>query len=228
MKNLFLTSIICIFASLNSAAAQNALPAADGCARYESIRPKLNLRSSYGNLSYNYDYDSENLDIMAARNNIHESGMYTAGLSLVDIDWSTSLNTIARTVGDTTCVIPASIDVFVGYRNPIIYISNDIDKNSCRYEMVMRHEHQHQQINIAILEYFLPIIKQELQKALSVVKVREVQDDEDSDKVTDDMNNDYAEFLRPLISRFQATMENENRRLDNRENYQYESQVCGD
>ncbi len=236
MKNLFLTLIFCFFAALNPTMAQNVdnLPAdkapeiRDPCAKFAQIRPKVKLRSSYGRLQYNYDYDSENLDIMAARNNLKEEGMFTAGLSLVDVDWSVSLNTISRSVDGDICVIPASVDVFIGYRNPIIYISNDLDKKSCRYQMVMRHEHQHQQINVSVLEYYLPIIKKELEKSLDILTVRAASDDEDPDIITDDMNSNYAEVVRPLVNRLQITLQIEQQRLDNRENYQYETELCND
>ena len=42
------------------------------------------------------------------------------------------------------------------------------------------------------------------------------------------MNNEYAEFLRPLMNRFQITLQIEQQKLDNRENYRYETDICRD
>lgn len=253
MKKTVLTSLFCIYAFLNQAVAaedtavgdimpenppaENKVPAEnkpsaaeeikkDPCERFQRIKPLLRLRSSYGKLSYNYDYDRDNLDIMAARNQLAEEGMFTAGLSLVDVDWSVSLNTVSRSVGDHICVIPASVDVFIGYRNPVIYISNDLEQGSCPYQVVLRHERQHQQVNIAVLDYYLPVLKKGFAAELPVLKARALKEGEDTDSVTDDMNAEYAEAVRPLINRFQITLQLEQQRLDNRENYQYESRLC--
>lgn len=240
MKKTVLTSIFCIFAGLNFAAAEeNVAPSEDVpaqqkqqaekkdvCARFHNMRPSLKLRSSYGELTYNFDYDRENLDIMAARNRLTEEGMFTSGLSLVDVDWSVSLNTVSRSVGGTICVIPASVDIFLGYRNPVIYISNNIKEDSCQYKVVVRHEQQHQQVNVAVLDHYLPMLKNEFVKNLSVLKAKSAKDDADADALTDDMNAAYAEAIRPWVNRFQITLQLEQQRLDNRENYQYESKLC--
>ena len=251
MKKTFLTSIFCIFACLNNSvsaqekiAIKNDTPAADSaeenktseakqkkadvCDRFKNIKPQLRLRSSYGKLTYNFDYDRENLDIMAARNKLTEAGMFTAGLSLVDVDWSVSLNTVSRSINGRICVIPASVDVFIGYRNPVIYISNDIAEGTCTYEVVLRHERQHQQINVSVLDYYLPTLKKGLKERLAVLQTRGANADEDTDVITDDMNANYANAIRPLINRFQITLQNEQQRLDNRQNYQYESGLCSD
>lgn len=244
MKKTVLTSLFCIYALLNQAAAaektvvppaDETAPAAeetkkekksDPCRRFQRLKPVLRLRSSYGKLSYNYDYDRENLDIMAERSRLTEEGMFTAGLSLVDVDWSVSLNTVSRSVDGHICVIPASVDVFVGYRNPVIYISNDLERDSCTYQVVLRHERQHQQVNVSVLDYYLPVLKKGFEEQLPVLKARALKEDEDTDGATDEMNAEYAEAVRPLINRFQITLQLEQQRLDNRENYQYESRLC--
>jgi len=244
MKKTVLTSLFCIYALLNQAAAaeKTAVPPADEtapaaeetkkekksdpCRRFQRLKPVLRLRSSYGKLSYNYDYDRENLDIMAERSRLTEEGMFTAGLSLVDVDWSVSLNTVSRSVDGHICVIPASVDVFVGYRNPVIYISNDLERDSCTYQVVLRHERQHQQVNVSVLDYYLPVLKKGFEEQLPVLKARALKEGEDTDGATDEMNAEYAEAVRPLINRFQITLQLEQQRLDNRENYQYESRLC--
>lgn len=244
MKKTVLTSLFCIYALLNQAAAvektavplpDEAVPSAEEgkkekkstpCKRFQGLKPVLRLRSSYGKLSYNYDYDRENLDIMAERSRLTEEGMFTAGLSLVDVDWSVSLNTVSRSVDGHICVIPASVDVFIGYRNPVIYISNDLERDSCTWQVVLRHERQHQQVNISVLDYYLPILKKGFEEQLPLLKARVLKENEDTDDATDEMNAEYAEAVRPLINRFQITLQLEQQRLDNRENYQYESRLC--
>ena len=240
MKNLVLTSIICIFSIINGVNASETVEDAiveeektvpeekvvDPCERFYVIKPQLNFRSSYGELTYNHDYDQEILDILSEQGITKEEGMFTAGLSLLDVDWSVSLNTITRDVGEHTCVIPASLDVFIGYRNPVIYISSDIEEDTCEYKLIKRHEQQHQQINVSVLEHYLPTIKKAFENELSVLKAKVVEDDKTSDDITDEMNSEYVFAVRPIVNRFQITLQLEHEHLDTRENYEYESNLC--
>lgn len=240
MKNLVLTSIICIFSIINGIKASETVETAvvsdekiapekeatNPCERFSAIKPQLNFRSSYGELTYNHDYDQENLDILSEQGITKEEGMFTAGLSLLDVDWSVSLNTITREVGEHTCVIPASLDVFVGYRNPVIYISSDIEEGTCEYKLIKRHEQQHQQINVSVLEHYLPTIKKAFEDELSVLKARVIDGEKTSDDITDEMNSDYVFAVRPTVNRFQITLQLEHKHLDTRENYEYESNLC--
>lgn len=228
MKNLYLTSIFCICAALNSAQAADAAGdgAADPCAEFR-YSTRLNMTTSYGKLNYNYDYDRRSLTLLGQKYGLVEPGMHASGLSLFGIDWSVSLNTVARVgAGDTICVLPTSLDVFIGFREPTIYIDNGLKKDGCRYNLVLRHEHQHQQVSIAALEYFLPRIRAEIQKALPVVRPRAVASLSATDAATEEMNGEYIRLIRPLVNDFKATLLYEQKKLDNRENYRFESGIC--
>ena len=223
MKNLYLTSIFCICAALNSAQAADAAGdgAADPCAEFR-YSTRLNMTTSY-----NYDYDRRSLTLLGQKYGLVEPGMHASGLSLFGIDWSVSLNTVARVgAGDTICVLPTSLDVFIGFREPTIYIDNGLKKDGCRYNLVLRHEHQHQQVSIAALEYFMPRIRAEIQKALPVVRPRAVASLSATDAATEEMNGEYIRLIRPLVNDFKATLLYEQKKLDNRENYRFESGVC--
>ena len=156
MKNLYLTSIFCICASLSPVwAAENAAPAAaDPCAEFR-YKTRLNLTTSYGKLKYNLDYDRRALTRLGQQYGLIEPGMFASGLSLIGIDWSVTLNTVTRVAADDSiCILPMSLDVFVGFQDPTVYIDRALNQESCSYQLVLRHEHQHQQVAIAALEYF--------------------------------------------------------------------------
>ena len=75
---------------------------------------------------------------MGQKYGLVEPGMHASGLSLFGIDWSVSLNTVARVgAGDTICVLPTGLDVFIGFREPTIYIDNGLKKDGCRWFCVM-------------------------------------------------------------------------------------------
>lgn len=228
MKNLYLTSIFCICAALNlplSAVAADE-KTADPCAEFR-YSTRLNLTTSYGKLRYNTDYDRQGLTRIGQKYGLVEPGMYASGLSLFGIDWGISLTTVARVAADDTiCVLPTAVDVFIGFQEPTIYLDNSLKKDGCRYNLVVRHEHQHQQIAVAALEYFVPKMRAEIQNSLSLVRAQAVGSLSETDAATESMKETYAELVRPLVDNFKATLLYEQKKLDNRENYRFESGIC--
>ncbi|MBO7556572.1 MAG: hypothetical protein J6T72_04180 [Alphaproteobacteria bacterium] len=201
-------------------------PERNPCAQYDRI-PKLRLRSSFGKLKYDFQHSSSQLKQMSSKKSrVLESGTFMSGLSFVDIDWSVTMSVITKTTPDCKCVVPAAVDVFIGYRNPIIYISKDVQDDKCIYNVVMRHEQQHQQINVAVLEYYLPFLKKGFEEKLSILKARPLKAGTKVDNIMDDLNFEYAEAIRPIINRFEITLQLEQQNLDTRENYESESNIC--
>lgn len=227
MKKWYLTSIFCSFAIINPVlAAQDAAAPTDPCAEFK-YSPRLNMTTSYGKLAYNYDYDRQSLTQMGREYGLIEPNMYASGLSLFGIDWSVTLNTTVRVAKDNSiCILPASLDVFIGYQEPTIYIDKALDKNSCQYKLVLRHEHQHQQISIAALEYFIPRIREQILQNIAKVSPRNVNSLSQTDRTTAEMNDQYIEMIRPMVESFKATMLKSQKRLDNTENYRFESSIC--
>ena len=227
MKKWYLTSIFYSFAALNSVmSAQAEAAALSSCAEF-NYTPRLNMTTSYGKLKYNYEYNQEALTRMGQAYGLIESNMVASGLSIFGIDWSVQLNTNVRVSKDSSiCIIPASLDVFIGFQEPTIYIDKELNKNSCQYKLVLRHEHQHQQISIAALEYFIPRIKNQIIQNMVKVAPQTVNSLSQVDKTTTEMNNKYIEIIRPMVENFKLTMLNAQKKLDNTENYQYESTIC--
>ena len=148
MKKLFFILTFCIFLGLGnfvSVAAET-----DVCATLKA-EPEIEFTTSYGKLKYDFGYN--------------EQGLFASGLAVVGVNWEVSLNTISRVVNDTDiCVVPTSLNVFIGYQDPTIFISNQLLPGSCEYNVVVRHEQTHHQINTAALEYFIPSLRRSVQK----------------------------------------------------------------
>ena len=47
-----------------------------------------------------------------------------------------------------------------------------------------------------------------------------------TDAATEEMNGEYIRLIRPLVNDFKATLLYEQKKLDNRENYRFESGIC--
>lgn len=226
MKKIYLTSIFCICAAFHPAFAIENPKTSSSCSEFK-YNTRLNLTTSYGKLDYNHTYNQQSLTNLGQKYGLIGAGMYASGLSLTGIDWYLRLNTVARIASDdSVCVLPTSIDVFIGFQNPTIYISNSLPKGSCQYNLALRHEHQHQQVNIAALDYFIPQIKIEIEKKLKEVKPQSVKSLSQTDQITLEMNDEYTAIVEPLIDRFKATLLYEQKKLDNLNNYRFESAIC--
>lgn len=125
-----------------------------------------------------------------------------------------------------TCVLPAEVEFFFGFKEPEIYVSKDLDKDSCRFSVVIRHEQVHQRINKLVLEYFLPLISDELQKAVRDVKAVKVSSPEQGEDGAEELMKYYQARLGPLITTFEKVLEKEQDKLDNLTNYQMEWELC--
>lgn len=221
MKKLFfiLTIFSCCLLIKNSASAKN-------CNDIISV-PAIELTTSYGNLKYDFTKNNQQITTIAGQYGIVEKGLFASGLATVNVNWEISINTIGKIYGDyDICVVPTSLNVFIGYTDPIIYISRDIKKDSCEYNVVMRHEQTHQQINKAALDYFLPLFQNAVEKIAEVVKPLHVARLTDIDTATTELTQIYNQKLAPLIQVFKEELLIEQGKLDNHNNYEHEKNLC--
>ena len=126
------------------------------------------------------------------------------------------------------CLLPSEIEIKFGYNDPLIYVSKEIDRNSCKFSQVIRHEQVHQRINILTLEYFLPLIDETIRNAISEVRAIKVSGTGDAEirAGIDRLYEYYTARLKPIIDEFHKARENEQRKLDNIVNYTLESELC--
>lgn len=222
MKNLFLALIFCIFTGL---AATSDVVAANPCAGLHPA-PQLKFNIAYGKLRYDMSYSRDQLAELAAYYNLREKGMFTAGLSVSDINGQVRLHTVTERVGEIICVIPVTVELNLGYRRPTIYIVNDLAPESCEYNTVMRHEQQHQQISVMALEHFVPQIRRQMAAKMTAVKPRAVSSEAEADAEIAAMNEEYWDLFMPMIDRFRDSLLHEQHKLDSRQNYEFESRLC--
>ena len=93
-------------------------------------------------------------------------------------------------------------------------------------EVVSRHEQTHQQINKTALDYFLPLFQNAFYKIVKTVKPIHVNNISDVDKASTKLTKEYNKKFSPLIAFFEKEMLNEQKKLDNTNNYLHEQQLC--
>lgn len=187
--------------------------------------PAVTFKTSYGQLVH--DFNLSTGEITAKASDV-EKGYFADGLAPVKTMSSIRLlrYTVRQLDANATCVLPAEVEFFFGYREPEIYVSKDLDKNSCRFSVVIRHEQVHQRINKLVLEYFLPLISDELQKAVRDVKAVKVSSPDQGEEGAKELMKYYRARLGPLLETFDKVLANEQHKLDNLTNYQMEWELC--
>lgn len=200
--------------------------AASDCAK-TPVSPEIEFTTSYGKLRYSSEYDNRRLTEVAALYGISEKGLFASGLSTVNINWEISTDTLGQLNADgSVCVVPAKVNFYLGFSDPVIYISNELQPESCEYNVVKRHEQTHQQINKTALDYFLPLFRDALHKIIAAVPPEQVNHISQIDNATTRLTAEYNRRLAPLIDVFKEELLLEQSKLDNRDNYLHEKNLC--
>lgn len=215
----FLSFVLCCGAA--SDAAEN-----DACASV-SADPEIIFTTSYGKLKYDFSYNQQGLTLLGKQYGILEQGLFASGLAVVGVNWEISLNTISRVVNDSEiCVVPTSLNVFIGYQDPTIFIANQLQPGTCEYNVVVRHEQTHHQINTAALEYFIPGLRRSVQAIARDIKPYRIDSPSKIDEATNKLTDAYIVKVEPLISHFKNELMHEQGKLDNHTNYKLEGDLC--
>ncbi len=228
MKNLFFVLILLnLLAPLDKAkAAAFDVPAKRQCEE-QDFALKINFTTSYGKLVYDQSKTKAELSVMAQRAGIFEKGVFAAGLALVNIDSEYELNTMTQSLSDGGhCLIPYQLNVHVGYSQPIIYLAKELEKGSCTYNLVLRHEQVHQQINKQALEYFVPQIYQSIKEQTAQIKPMYIAPQSSEDKAAQELTKKYHQIITPLVDNFRDQILAEQSKLDNQQQYQREGDIC--
>lgn len=222
MKKLFiiLTLIVFILSSFSEAHA----------ARRKCSAPRLpniNFYSSYGKLKYDYSRSMAEITKISQKFGMQEQGIFLSGLATIIVEkeykFGTSGNKISR---NKICVFPSEISVFIGYLTPTIYISHDLEPNSCEYNLVLRHEQTHQRINKKALDYFIPKFQEAAEKIAKEISPQIASSRREMEEITQEMTNEFAERMDKVVNVFKKELTIEQGKLDNKINYSMEGNVC--
>ncbi len=191
------------------------------------INPEIELTSSFGKLTGVYDKSQEEISSLAEKLNSIEHGLFASGLSTVNIDFDISLEAEGVQIDEKTyCIIPAKINLFLGLSNPTIYLSKELQAESCEYNIVLYHEQVHHQINVATLEYYLPLFKdaaEKLSKKITPIKTDNLNNTQEN---ISQMTIEFNQKLLPLVNYIKKEIINQQQRLDKPQNYKFESKLC--
>lgn len=191
--------------------------------------PQIRFYTSYGKLAYDYSKDQQQITKLANKYGIVEQGLFAAGLAVVNVHWEVAVNNLSRVLDNNKiCVVPVSVDFYLGYTNPVIYLDRNLKVGSCHQQVVLRHEQTHQQINTAALEYFIPLFRNaidEIAAQISAVEINNMSEAE-VNQAAIILTNQYSERISPLVEVFKKELLTEQGKLDNHTNYEFEGSLC--
>ena len=112
------------------------------------------------------------------------------------------------------------------WMNETISAVKDLEERSCIYNLVLRHEQVHQQINKQALEYFIPRIYKELEQQSHKIKPIYIAPHTSEEKANQAITQAYHNIITPLVNNFRNQILQEQSKLDNQKHYQLEGNVC--
>ena len=218
MKKLFFILIFSIFFASSSLSSE-----CDSIAFY----PKIEMFSSYGKLQYDTSKNISQITDIANKYGLIEKNLFASGLATVDISTDISTETIGQPQKNgMICVYPTKVRLFLGFSNPLIYISNTLKPKSCEYNVVLRHEQTHQFINKEMLDYFLPLFRTAITQIVINTPPIQISSINQVDEASRFLTEEYNKQLLPLVDFFKQEMIYEQRHLDNTQNYIHEKSLC--
>lgn len=191
-----------------------------------SYEPEVEFSTSYGQLRYDFSKNTKKISELAAQIGSAEHSAFLSGLATLTVENEYVLGTKALPVQNGYCVVPEVIQVYVGFSRPTIYISNELEKGSCQYNLVMLHEQTHQRINTAALDYFVPYFQFAAHKIGRELEPVYIEKLSLIDSATDDLTQIFTEKFDKVLLVFKKELAVEQGKLDNQSNYVMEDNIC--
>lgn len=191
--------------------------------------PEVSFSVSYGKLKYDFSKNSRTLTRMHMKQygSKFSNGEYVSGLATFSTTTELATKMAKHTLKDgTVCVSPAMIELKIKNVDPTIYISSDLAEDSCRYKVALRHEQTHQQINLEVFEYYIPIIQRRFEEAVKKYALISSKRDINLTLAQEKFQDKYLAVINNVMKEVSAEIHNEQVKLDSAENYSYEMSLC--
>ena len=192
--------------------------------------PHVTIKVKFEPLRYDYSKTPRTLERMHQKeyNGVTHDNYRINGLTPYNLKTTLEFNIFKKVFNDgVTCFYPGQIDLVFTLKDPVIYIARDIKRGTCEYEITMRHEQTHEQVNLDALAYYLPRIRDAF---IATVKKYAVagreRDDVPLEVVQENLHKKYFETLNPLLEELQQEIAATQSQFDTLEHYNYESGLC--
>lgn len=155
-----------------------------------------------------------------------EPGWHIGGLTLSNVQASTSVRFQQLTSSDNTgCFWISRINFDIVY-NPVIFVASDYMDDKCRYTLTLAHEERHVGTDLKTFNDYTPAIRKALQSVAAgygaMGPYRAASLSQRQDAVLEHINA----AAQPIIDELYAARQERQARFDTTSNYEYESSLC--
>ncbi len=188
---------------------------------------EIYMESSQGQLRYHEGLNSTQLSKMRGNVGRRMGPMWVpTGLTVADENYHLKTNTKIYQLGHGRyCAVLESAQLFIGYKNIDVYISNKYKRNSCEYNSILNHENIHVQIfRDTLFKHSSGIEKTIRRQAprIGPVYLRS------ADAAASKLQRLLDAKIKPLFKRMSADISRKNARIDTKANYRREQAMCAE
>lgn len=161
MKQIYIILASCLLFAVSPCMAEDAIETYNACMSNPDIAVHVTPRFD----APSYDFHVGIGDIVAMSSDMHHAIHEGLTLGLTRYEPVIAINApivgVRRSDG-TSCTHVEHVDVSVGYENVVVYVARDIPQDSCGFHEIMAHEQKHINVNMRILQKYVPRIETEL------------------------------------------------------------------
>ena len=183
------------------------------------------METSMGNLRYHRNFSSAQLTRLKGNAGRRLGPLWVpTGLTVADENYHLKTNTkIYQLDQGKYCAVLSSAELFIGYRNIDVYISNKYPTRSCEYESILNHE------NVHVSNFRDTLYKHaggiELKIRRSAPKIGPVYL-RSAEAAANKIQSLLDAQVRPLFKRMSSEISRKNARIDTKSNYRREQALC--
>ena len=189
--------------------------------------PEVEVIYNYGNLVFDYNISSEQLSEKVQAMYSNKITHRITGLTELSPYIVVESSIVQSGTTRYLCYYPEKVKVKVGYE-PVVYIRQDLQKGTCRYNLTIRHEQTHLDIGDLAMTNFLQEIKRSLPRIIKEVGVivKPYSDKVSALDNSNELNNLYRKQLSHMFDRFVKNMVAQQMRIDTMESYNAAGSLC--
>ncbi len=194
--------------------------------------PEIVITTSYGELHYDHTKNKRSITRLHVSKNKAKlkSGQLLNGLSTYKVGAKFNLEARQQSLeSGLTCVYTRKVDLFLGVtENPVTYIAKEFEEDSCPYNVTLRHEETHQQINQIILEHYVNLLRKKVTNFVTSNVVVFEDDNVNMLVAKEKLHEKLSTLVDKHLEELYMEFESEQSKLDMSINYNYENELCED
>lgn len=108
----------------------------------------------------------DQINVMAGSHGLRRDGFKVLGMTSIKLDSGVKVQYQGRPMGGVICVSVNRVDVQFGLKDHAVHVPREYARGSCHFNVVMRHEMAHVDVNRRTVRKYADVLKHEMRAAL--------------------------------------------------------------